>query len=77
MQEKTMLDMLSQDGVSIKRQQTVEQSGKAYVVGEPWRRAYVNSISGRQELDNEVDEPYKSVILLMWGDSPTVSDVTG
>ena len=69
--------MLTQDSVSVKKQQYIVQDGVEYAIGEPWRRAYVNSISGRQQVENEVPEPYKSVIMLMFGDSPTVSDVTG
>jgi len=72
--EKITLDMLTQDSVSVKKQQYIVQDGKEYAIGEPWRRAYVNSISGRQQLENEVPEPYKSVIMLMWGNEPTVSE---
>ncbi len=72
--EKITLDMLTQDSVSVKKQQYIVQDGKEYAIGEPWRRAYVNSISGRQQVENEVTEPYKSVIMLMWGNEPTVSE---
>ena len=72
--EKITLDMLTQDSVSVKKQQYIVQDGKEYAIGEPWWRAYVNSISGRQQVENEVPEPYKSVILLMWGSEPTVSE---
>ena len=72
--EKITLDMLTQDSVSVKKQQYIVQDGKEYAIGELWRRAYVNSISGRQQVENEVPEPYKSVILLMWGSEPTVTE---
>ena len=72
--EKITLDMLTQDSVSVKKQQYVVQDGKEYPIGEPWRRAYVNSAQGRQQVQEEVAEPYKSVIYLMWGDKPTISD---
>ena len=68
--------MLTQDSVSVKKQQFFEQNGQQYEIGYPWRRAYTNSISGRKQVQEEVPEPYKSVIMLMFGDSPTVSDVT-
>jgi len=74
--EKIIFDMLTQDSVSVKKQQYTIVDGKEYAIGEPWRRAYVNSISGRQQVENEVPEPYKSAIMIMWGDEPTVSDVT-
>ncbi len=72
--EKITLDMLTQDSVSIKKQQYIVQDGKEYQVGQPWRRAYVNSIRGRQQVQEEVSEPYKSVIFMMWGDEPTVNE---
>ena len=74
--EKITLDMLTQDSVSVKKQQHIVQDGKEYVIGEPWRRAYVNSISGRQQVENEVTEPYKTIIFMMWGDIPTIEEVT-
>ncbi|MBU5425023.1 hypothetical protein KQI41_01255 [Tissierella pigra] len=70
--EKITLDMLTQDSVSVKKQQYVVQEGKEYAIGDIWRRAYVNSLQGRQQIQEEVTEPYKSVVLLMWGDNPTI-----
>lgn len=72
--EKITLDMLTQDSVSVKRQQYTVVNGVQYAIGEPWRRAYVNSIQGRQQVQEEVSEPYKSVIFMMWGDNPTVNE---
>lgn len=72
MVEKYTLDMLTQDSVSIKVQQYTTVDGVEYPIGEPWRRAYTNSIQGREQVQAEVPEPCKSVVLLMWGDNPTV-----
>jgi hypothetical protein len=72
--EKIVLDMLTQYSVSVKKQQYIIQDDKEYAVGDPWRRAYVNSTQGRKQVENEVPEPYKSVILLMWGSEPTVTE---
>lgn len=72
--EKVTLDMLTQDSVSVKKQTYVVQDGKEYAIGEPWRRAYVNSTQGRIQLQSEVAEPYRSVVMLMWGDTPTVTE---
>lgn len=82
MQEKITLDMLTKDSVSVKKQEVIEgKDGELYDVGQTWRKAYVNSIRGREEVQEEVEEPYKSVILLMWGDEPTVveevEEITG
>ena len=67
---------LTPDSVSVKKQQYVEVNGTEYPIGEPWRRAYVNSSSGRQQVQDEVPEPYRSAIFSVWGDEPTVSEAT-
>lgn len=72
--EKITLDMLTQDSVSVKRQKYIVQDGVQYPIGLPWRRAYINNISGRIQVQEEIPEPYKSVIFMMWGDKPTVSE---
>jgi len=72
--ERYTLDMLTQDSVSVKRQQHVEVDGVEYPIGEPWRRAYVNSAAGRQQVMDEVPEPYRSAIFAVWGNEPTVTE---
>lgn len=74
MYEKITIDMLTQDGVSIKKQQYVTIDGVDYPVGQPWRRAYANSVSGRQAVQNEVPEPHRTAIFAVWGDTPTVEE---
>lgn len=39
-----------------------------------WRRNYKNSLIDRIKVQEEVPEPYRSVIFMMWGDEPTVSE---
>jgi hypothetical protein len=73
--EKTYLDMLTQDNVSLRKQNVMVIGGKEYAIGEPWRRAYVNSVQGREQVQAEVPESYRSVIMLMWGNGPTVTEV--
>lgn len=72
--EKITLDMLTISDVSMKKQQYVTIDGTEYPIGEPWRRAYVNSVQGRSQVQAEVPEPYRSAIFAVWGDTPTVSD---
>lgn len=72
--EKIILDMLTQDSVSVKTQRYVVVDGQEYAVGEPDRRAYANSARGRQAVENEVPEPQRSAIFAVWGDKPTVDD---
>lgn len=72
--ERYSLDMLTPDGVSIKKQQYVEVDGVEYPIGDPWRRAYTNTHSGRQQVMEEVPEPYRSAIMAVWGEEPTVAE---
>jgi hypothetical protein len=76
MVEKITLDMLTQDSVSLKKQQYTTVDGKEYPIGEPWRRAYINSAQGRTQVQTEVPEPYKSAIMAVWGETPTVTEPT-
>lgn len=73
MNEKIFLDMLTTDSVSVRKQNYATIDGKEYPVSDIWRRAYVNSTQGRIEIQNEVPEPYKTAILAVWGDKPTVA----
>lgn len=73
MQEKISLDMLTQDNVSLHKQQITVIDGVEYSIGQPWRRAYVNSTQGRTQVQTEADEPYRTAILAVWGDTPTVA----
>ena len=73
-EEKFFLDMLTQDSVSVRKQKFVTVDGVEYPIGDPWRRAYVNSIVGRQQVQDEVPEPYKTAIFAVWGNAPTVSE---
>jgi len=74
--EKITLDMLTQDSVSIKKQQYTTVESVEYPIGEPWRRAYANSTQGRAQVQAEVAEPYRSAIFAVWGDTPTVTEPT-
>jgi len=74
MVEKIIIDMLNQDSVSIKKQKYIVVDGQEYAVGEPWRRAYINSEKGREQVQTEVPEPYLSAIFAVWGDTPTVTE---
>lgn len=72
--EKITLDMLTENSVSVKTQKYVEVEGVEYPIGEPHRRAYVNSVRGRQAVQNEVPEPHRAAIFAVWGENPTVDD---
>ena len=72
--EKITLDMLTENSVSVKTQRYAVVDGQEYPIGEPHRRAYVNSVRGRQAVQNEVPEPHRSAIFALWGENPTVDD---
>ena len=72
--EKIFLDMLTPESVSVRKQKFATVDGVEYPIGDPWRRAYVNSIVGRQQVQDEVPEPYKTAIFAVWGNAPTVSE---
>jgi len=74
MVEKIIIDMLNQDSVSIKKQKYIVVDGQEYAIGESWRRAYINSEKGRQQVQEEVPKPYRLAIFAVWGDTPTVTE---
>lgn len=63
MGDKIYLDNFTKDSVDLRMQGN-----------ELWRRSYANSIIDRQLVEQEVIEPYKSVIFMMWGDSPSITE---
>lgn len=70
--EKYTLDMLTQDSVSVSKQTYIEYMGQTYPIGELWRRAYVNSVRGRQKVVDELPQAQVNAIMAVWGDEPTV-----
>lgn len=71
---KTIIDMLTQEGVSINRQQYVEKDNVFYAVGRPHRKAYVNTDRGRQDVVNELSQEAQNAIFAIWGDSATIDE---
>lgn len=66
------LDALNENSVTVKTQRYIEENGVQLNVGELHAKSYVNSERGRAELLEEVEEPYLSAVLAVWGDTPTV-----
>jgi len=75
--EKIYLDALTPESVGVRKEKFVIIDGVEEKIGDPWRRAYVNSPSGRQQVQDEVPEPYRAAIFAVWGDTPTVADPVG
>lgn len=74
MSEKITLDMLTADSVSVKTQRYTTVDGVEYPIGQPHRKAYINSEKGRDEVQSELPEAQKTAIFAVWGDTPTVTE---
>lgn len=72
--KKYILDMLTQDSVSVKTQNYAVVEGQEYPIGQPHRKAYINSVRGRQEVENDLPQAQKNAIFAVWGDTPTVTE---
>jgi hypothetical protein len=72
MNGKITLDNLTQDSVSVKTQQYATIEGIEHPVGQPLRKAYVNSTSGRASAASELPQAQQNAIMAVWGDTPTV-----
>ena len=66
--------MLTQDSVSVSKQTYIDYMEQQYPIGELWRRAYINSEQGRQQVLSELPQAQANAIMAVWGDSPTVSE---
>lgn len=69
---KVALDALTAKSVTLKTQQYIEMDGAEIPLGEPHAKGYVNSVVGRDVFLREAEEPYRSAVLALWGDSPVV-----
>lgn len=74
MTEKIFLEQLDKCKVNILKRQYITVNDTEYAINEPFRCSYVNSNSCRVSLKNDIPEPYYSAIMLVWGDTPTVTD---
>lgn len=85
--EVIFLDALTNESVSILTKtmvlmptEIVNDDGETEIImeetqiGENHRCAYVNSVSGRASIANDLAEPYLSAVMEIWGDTPTVSE---
>lgn len=70
--EKITLDMLTQDGVSVLRQEFDEEGNQ---IGCNQRNAYVNSSQSRIVLQQELPEEKYQELLEVWGDEPTIDEI--
>lgn len=68
--ERIVLDRFTKNDVSI----ITEKVNEVGFVVEVHRVSYENSVIGRELVERNVPELYKSIIFMMWGDSPTVNE---
>lgn len=75
--ERITLDMLTPDSVSVKIQKYIDVEGEEHEIGQPHRKAYMNSASGRQEVENELPIAQQNAIFAVWGVEPTIDEGSG
>ena len=66
------IEGLTTDYVGVVTRKYIDYEGTRYEVGVRHRKAYANSEAGREELFNELREPYYSAVMAVWGDTPTL-----
>ena len=72
MNEKYIIDMLTQHSVSVIKQRVMEFDGVEMNVGDPHRKAYINNEKGRLEVEQELPLPQASAIFSVWGKEATL-----
>lgn len=73
-EEKKTLDMLTTESVSILTQKFIEEDGEMLQVGKNHRRAYANSQSGREDLEENEPKDVVAAVFAIWGETPTITD---
>ena len=69
---KITLDMLTQDSVSVLKQQFLTFNDVEMQVGSNIRNTYTNSVSGRAAIKTVLSEEYQNAVFAVWGDTATV-----
>ena len=72
--ERKTVDMLTNDSVSILTQKFISIDGVETQVGENHRAAYVNSVIGRQTIEEEQPKEIVGAVMAIWGANPTIED---
>lgn len=73
MTTKYTLDALTTNSVSVKTQQYTTIDDVEYAIGQPHRKAYINSTAGRVAIADLPTDQYNA-IMAVWGDTATVTD---
>jgi hypothetical protein len=75
MKTTIILDLLTENSVSVLTIITINYDNQE-IEAKRIRKTYRNSIEGRNELLQEVGEPYYTSVLAIWGEEPTIIDPT-
>ena len=73
MEERIFLEELTCEKVNVLKKKYMLINGTEYQVGEPFRCSYENSDLGRSLISENLPEPYLSAVMVLWGDTPTVT----
>ena len=74
---KITLDMLTQDSVSVLKQQFLILNNTEMQVSGNIRNTYANSISGRKLIKSILPNEYYNAVIAVWGDTPTIDEENG
>lgn len=72
--EEFTLTLLTEKSVSVMKRTYADIGGTKTQIGESQRKAYANSTIGRQQIIDELPEPYANAVMAVWGDEPTIDD---
>ena len=70
---ETIIDLLTENSVSVITKRYAEINGTTYLIG-TYRKAYDNSPTGRQMIEDELSATDSAAIMAKWGDEATVDD---
>ncbi len=73
MEERIFLEELTTNKVNVLKKKYIVINGVEYQVGEPCRCSYENSVLGRSLILENLTDPYYSAVMVLWGESPTVT----
>ena len=75
--ERIVLDGLNTNSVSIERQMLYTSNGQHLPMGEPHRRAFINSSKERQALQAyDIPKNYIQAVFDVWGKTPVIEDIS-
>lgn len=75
--EEKIVDMLTQNSVSIATDKFIEIDGIEQQVGQRHRISYENSEKGRKKIQKDQPEFVVTSVFAIWGDTPTINENNG